>query len=144
MTQDEFLSAIKTKGARIAPPATTPTITIANTALQNIRSAMMPMAMINLYGIVGGINLGNGYIFGPSDVGRGKNYPIPSIVQINNDISSIQSMRGKTVFGRNDMFWFAFDSFGVFYMLDNLTLRPLRKYDDAFRAMYDCLSGGRI
>ncbi len=144
MTQEEFLSNIQTRGARLAPASTTPTITIANTALQNIRAAMLPMTMINLYSATGAINLGTGYIFGPTEVGRGKDYPIPSIVQINNDISAITSMRGKTVFGRNDMFWFAFDSFGTFYMLDNLTLRPLRKYDDAYRAMYDCLAGGRI
>lgn len=144
MTQEEFLSSIQSRGARLAPACDTPQITIANTALQNIRAAMMPMIMIELYKTCGAINLGTGYIFGPSEVGRGKDYPIPSIVQINNDISSNASMRGKTIFGRNDLFWFAFDSFGAFYMLDNVTLRPLRKYDDGLRAMYDCLMGGRI
>ncbi len=144
MTQDDFLSRIQSRGARLAPPADAQSITIANTALQNMRAAMMPMAIMELYGKTCAINMGGGYIFGPNEIGRGKEYPIPSIVQINNDISNIQSARGKTIFGRNDLFWFAFDSFGTFYMLDNLTLRPLRKYDDPYSAMYDCLAGGRI
>ena len=60
------------------------------------------------------------------------------------NLSNIATIRGKTVFGRNDLFWFAFDAFGTCYMLDNLNLRVLKKYDDPYRAMLDCLIVGKI
>jgi len=144
MTCQEFLSLIKSRGAIIAPAAANNEIILANATLQNMRAAMLPPVMQQLYQMTSGINLGNGYIFGPTEIGRGKKFPIPSITQINSDIAQIPLMHGKTVFGRNDLFWFAFDAMGNFYMLDNLTLKPLRKYDDAFRAMTDCLVAGKI
>lgn len=145
MTCNEFLTIIKSHGASIMPPVTAGQITLANTYLQRMRAAMLPSYMTELYSMAGGINIGTGYIFGPTDVKyNAKSYPVPSIMTINQDIASISAMRGKTVFGRNDLFWFAFDAFGTCYMLDNLSLRPLRKYDDPFRAMTDCLAAGKI
>lgn len=144
-TCNEFLTLIKPHGALFAPPVITNHITIANTHLQRMRVAMLPSYMTELYAITGGINIGTGYIFGPTEVKYTANeYPTPSIITINQDITSIPAMHGKTVFGRNDLFWFAFDAFGVCYMLDNLSLRPIRKYDDPFRAMTDCLAAGKI
>jgi hypothetical protein len=55
-----------------------------------------------------------------------------------------KNLFGKTVFGRNDLFWFAFDAMGNCFMLDNLTLSQLRKYDNPYRAMLDCLIVGKI
>ncbi len=145
MTCNEFLVFVKSRSARIAPPCVPGQTTIANTYLQHMRAAMLPSYITELYTLTGGINIGTGYIFGPSDVKYTPNgYPVPSIVKVNQDIASIATMRGKTVFGRNDLFWFAFDAFGACYMLDNLSLRPLRKYDDPFRAMTDCLAAGKI
>ena len=66
------------------------------------------------------------------------------ILKVNDDIAPLGKTVGKTIFGRNDLFWFAFDAFGTFYMLDNLTLTPLRRYDDAYRAITDCLISGKI
>ena len=66
------------------------------------------------------------------------------LLKINDDISVLGKTVGKTIFGRNDLFWFAFDAFGTFYMLDNLNLTPLRRYDDPYRAMTDCLISGKI
>ena len=144
MTYNEFITVMKSRGAVIAPPATRTDITLANTALQSIRAAMLPKIMIELYEQTDGINLGAGYIFGPNEIARVRRFPVPSITSVNNDISTNASMRGKTVFGRNDLFWFAFDAMGTFYMLDNLTLKPLRKYDDPYRALTDCLIAGKI
>jgi hypothetical protein len=59
-------------------------------------------------------------------------------------MSGNKNLFGKTVFGRNDLFWFAFDTMGTCYMLDNLTLSILRKYDDPHRAIIDCLVVGKI
>ena len=51
MTRDEFLSALKSRGAFIAPPATTTEITHTNLALQHLRAAILPMFIIELYAI---------------------------------------------------------------------------------------------
>ena len=144
MTCDEFLSFIKTRGAHITPPATINQITLTNTALQQRRRAMLPTFMSELYQRTSGINLGNGYIFGPNEIPQGLRFPAPTILSINDDMATIPQTSGKTIFGRNDLFWFAFDAFGVCYMLDNLTLSPLRRYDDPQRALTDCLIAGKL
>ena len=144
MTRDEFLSAIEKRGAQFAPAAGAREITLAGNALQAMRAAMLAPFIIELYSATGGINLGSGYIFGPTEWTENRRFPTPSIVDVNKEISNMPNMRGFTVFGRNDLFWFAFDAFGVCYMLDNLTLRRLRKYDDPYRAMTDCLIAGKI
>ena len=144
MTCDEFLSLMKSRGAELMPPASPSQIALTNTALQQRRRAMLPSFMIELYTKTGGINLGSGYIFGPNEISQGIRYPAPTILQVNDDIATVASALGKTIFGRNDLFWFAFDAFGTCYMLDNLTLTPLRRYDDAHRALTDCLIAGKL
>lgn len=144
MTCEELLSAMKDRGAVLAPAASARDITLANSSLQQMRCAMLPKFMLDLFSITGGINLGTGYIFGPTDISDAIKYPTPSIVRINQDFLSVAQMRGKTIFGRNDLFFFAFDAFGTCLMLDNLNLNPMRKYDDPIRAISDCLIAGKI
>lgn len=144
MTRDEFLSSARAREMTIAPACTPHTVTTANTLLQSMRAAMIPVQMQEFFTITGGISNGAGYIFGPIEIPRAPIYPIPSIVDINREMSHIPALQGKTIFGRNDLFFFAFDAFGVFYMLDNLTLRPLRKYEDMYHAMTDCLAAGKL
>ena len=144
MTTNEFLSLIKSRGANIFPPLSAMDTTVSNTNLQDIRAAMLPTFMFDLYKNCSGIALGSAYIFGPKEIERGTKYPIPSIIKINQDIIGNKNLFRKTVFGRNDLFWFAFDTNGTCFMLDNLTLSVLRKYDDPYRAMIDCLIVGKI
>ncbi len=144
MNQTEFLNTIKTKGALIWGPSNVRAIEYANSSLQQKKCAMLPNFIINLYTQTGGINLGSGYVFGPTELPNGINFPIPSIIQVNDEIRNIPSMRNKTLFARNDLFWFAFDAFGTCYMLNNLNGEILRKYDDPYRALYDCLMGGKL
>ena len=144
MNTSEFLSAIKSRGATVYAPAQQNQIHLLNGALQQRRYAMLPNILCELYAITGAICMDTGYIFGPNEIKRKKTYPIPSLLKINDDISTTGKILGKTIFGRNDLFWFAFDAFGTFYMLDNLNLTPLRRYDDPFRAMTDCLIAGKI
>ena len=144
MTCNEFLSAMKSRGAEFAPPATMNQITFANTSLQQRRHAMIPQPLIDLFTNTGGININGAYIFGPNEIARNGLYPTPSILQINADIAPLGKTSGKTIFGRNDLFYFAFDAFGAFYLLDNITLNPLRKYNDMFRAISDCLIAGKL
>ena len=144
MTCTEFLSAMQSRGAKIYAPAHTNQILLLNGALQQRRYAMLPQSINELYTMVGAICMDTGYIFGPNEIMRDTTYPIPSILKVNDDIAPMGKTVGKTIFGRNDLFWFAFDAFGTFYMLDNLTLTPLRRYDDAYHAMTDCLISGKI
>ena len=144
MTCHEFISSMQSRGATIAPPAPQHEIIQTNSVLQHIRAAILPMFMIELYSHAGGIAMDSGYIFGPNEFTNGPRTPVPSLVEINRDISGLPGTTGKTIFGRNDLFWFAFDAFGTCYMLDNLTLRVLRKYDDPYRALTDCLIAGKF
>lgn len=143
MTLTEFLSEIKSRGAILAPGADMRGLDIANNILQRQKSAIIPHAIAEFYAVAGGAYLDTGYIFGPGEIQRTIHYPVPSIIQINTDLAGMPQMYGKTMFGRNDLFWFAFDAFGKCEMLDNVNLRPLRRYDDAYRAMFDCLMGGK-
>jgi len=144
MNKNEFLSLIKSRGATIYGTGDLTTIKTTNTNLQSMRSAMLPAFLQDFYTTSFGITLGSACIFGPMEIKRGNKYPLPSITKINHDMIGNKNLFGKTVFGRNDLFWFAFDSFGNCFMLDNLTLSVLRKYEDPYRAMLDCLIVGKI
>lgn len=144
MNKNEFLSLIKSRGATFFAPGQLTDINIANTNLQSIRAAMLPNFLQDFYTTCFGITLGSACIFGPREIERGTKYPLPSITKVNKDMIGNKNLFGKTVFGRNDLFWFAFDAFGNCFMLDNLTLSVLRKYDDPYRAMFDCLIVGKI
>ena len=144
MTTTEFLSLIKSRGATIFPAANKINLTIVNADLQNIRAAMLQPFMLDLYANCSGITLGSACIFGAIEIDRGIKYPLPDIKKINKDMAGNKNLFGKTIFGRNDLFWFAFDVNGTCFMLDNLTLSVLKKYDDPYRAMLDCLIIGKI
>ncbi|MBO4672101.1 MAG: hypothetical protein J5608_00415 [Alphaproteobacteria bacterium] len=144
MDINEFLTAIKSKGALVWGPSSVRAIEYANSTLQQKKCAILANFIINLYTKTGGINLGTGYIFGPTELPNGANYPIPSIVEINEELRHIPALSGKTLFGRNDLFWFAFDSFGKCCMINNTNGTVLREYDDPYRALYDCLTGGKL
>lgn len=144
MTHNEFISNMKLRGAITSSGVSLRDITLANAALQQRRCAMIPAFLMEFYTICGGIYLDSGYIFGPLETSENRTAPIPSITKINEEITPMNKTVGKTIFGRNDLFWFAFDAFGTFYMLDNLTLNTLRKYDDPYKALADCLIAGKI
>jgi len=144
MIQSEFISLIQSRGAKLMPITSLNAITVVNANLQEIRASMLPAFLLQLYQSCFGITLGSACIFGPTEINRGIKYPLPSIITINQDIRGNKNVFGKTVFGRNDLFWFATDALGKCYMLDNLTLSVLRVYDDPYRAMIDCLIVGKI
>lgn len=144
MNKNEFLSLIKSRGAQCFAPASQNAINVANTNLQDMRAAMVPIFLQDFYTTCSGACLGSACIFGPDEIQRGIKYPMPSIIKINKDMMGNKNLFGKTVFGRNDLFWFAFDTYGNCFMLDNLTLSVLRKYDNPYRAMLDCLIVGKI
>lgn len=144
MTQHELLESIKNYDAFFAPACTPGQINLLNINLQKLRAATVPTYMANLYQECGGIWMGSGYIFGPKEFSYNSRHPVPNIFDINQYLSNIDKLRGKTIFGRNDLFWFAFDAFGECAMLDNLNLNVLRKYTDPYRAIYECLVGGKI
>ncbi len=144
MTREEFLIEFRKRGALLAPAPSRQNIATTGALLQGMQAAMLPTALSEFYAACGGIVHGAGYIFGPSEISRGTKHPVPTIIDINREMSHIPALHGKTIFGRNDLFFFAFDAFGISYMLDNLTLRPLRKYNDIYHAMTDCLAAGKL
>ncbi len=139
MNTSEFISLMKTNGATVAPPSNDRAITLASTALQHVRAAMLPAFMVDLYRAADGLNLGDAYIFGATE-----SQTIPSIVDINRGLSYIEQLRGRTIFGRNDLFWFAFDAFGRCVMYDVVTMVVARTYEDPIKAMTDCLIIGKM
>ena len=144
MNPEEFITLIKSRDATVFAPQDANAITIANATLQEIRAAMLPTFLIDFYRFAFGATLGSACIFGPTEINRGIKYPLPSIATVNSDVSGNKNLFGKTVFGRNDLFWFATDALGKCFMLDNLTLSVLKTYDDPYRAMQDCLMVGKI
>ncbi|MFQ6777923.1 MAG: hypothetical protein ACLRFI_01330 [Alphaproteobacteria bacterium] len=142
MTQQEFFSVIKSKGARIWGPINQKAIEYTNIHLQQNQFAALPTFMIDFYKQTSGINLGSAYIFGPSELPNGNHIPIPNIIEINKNLSSV--LKNQTIFGRNDLFLFSFDSFGICYMLNNTNLKVLKKYDDPIKSLYDCLIIGKL
>ncbi|MCL2538615.1 MAG: hypothetical protein FWF34_01430 [Alphaproteobacteria bacterium] len=147
MTREEFISELKNRGAILMPTVSDRAIELVQNGLQTMRAAMMSLGLIDIYKTIGGgMILGDANIFGPEKIDRvSANYELPDIVQINRDVANIGALRGKTIIGRNQMFWFAFDAFGNFYMLDILNFRILRKYEnDPYRAIIDCLAVGKI
>ena len=144
MTCNEFLSVMSQRGAIISPAGGLSELSQTNNTLQRFRCAMLPVFMTELFTHTGGISLGNAHIFGPTEIAQGIRTPVPSITQVNEEILYMGKNRGKTIFGRNDLFWFCFDVFGKCYMLDNLNLNPLRTYEDPYRAMIDCLIVGKL
>lgn len=144
MTTIELLSLLKSRGATIFPASPETDLTVVNANLQNIRAAILPSFILDIYTNCSAMTLGSSCIFGPKEIKRGIKYPLPSIEKINHDMMGTKNLFGKTVFGRNDLFWFAFDTSGTCFMLDNLTLSVLRKYDDPHRAIIDCLIVGKI
>ena len=144
MTQQELFDTLKNRGAFFAPPCHPGQIKLLNINLQNQHSAILPTFMSELYQNCGGIWMGTGYIFGPNEFSYNGRHPIPSILDINKDLTNLKVLHNKTIFGRNDLFWFAFDALGECTMLDNLNLNVLRKYSDPYRAIYECLIGGKI
>lgn len=147
MTKEEFLSWIKSSGAVMLPTSTNNEIAQTQNGLQQMKAAIIPITLTDFYkNTAGGILLGDAQIFGLSEIKRDKTgiYYIPSILQVNRDFSGFSHMRGKTIFGRNGLFWFAFDAFGTCFMLNNITLTPMRQYEDIFKAISDCLAVGKI
>ena len=144
MNTSEFISLMKSRGANVFPTTDMNMISITNTNLQTIRAAMLPAFLLELYQSCFGITLGSACIFGPTSMDRGTKYPLPSIFEINRDVAGNKNLFGKTVFGRNDLFWFATDALGKCFMLDNLTLSVLKTYDNPISAMNDCLIIGKI
>lgn len=118
---------------------------LANAAFQQMKASVLPKSVYDFYMSFGCAILGDAYVFPVEEISRtARNYTIPSIVKINREFSGIQILRGKTVWGRNQMYIFSCDVIGFLYMHDVLTLQVLRKYDNLDAALTDCLLIGKI
>lgn len=144
MTLQELLIFAKNKHAFMSTTPTIGQITLTNKNLQRINSATLPEYMIELYKICGGIRLGSACIFGPNEIKNSNKYPVPTIFKINEELFTNKNIKEKTIFGRNDLFLFAFDNLGKCFLLDNTSLKPLKQYTDPYKAMADCITLGKL
>ena len=118
---------------------------LANAAFQQMKASVLPAALSDFYLAYGGAILGDAVVFPIEDAPRpARRYIIPGAVRINRDLANFQVLRGKTVWGRNQLYIFSADVMGNLYMHDVLTLSVLRKYNDFGQALADCLLVGKI
>ncbi|MDR1071656.1 MAG: hypothetical protein LBL21_03380 [Rickettsiales bacterium] len=143
---EEKIKYLSGAGAAFFPGASPRAVELANAAFQNMKASVLPAgAFADFYMARGGAVLGDSYVFPPEDLARpNRGYVIPGIVKINRDLSHVAVLRGKTVWGRNQLYLFSCDVGGAMYMHDVLTLQVLRKYNDFGAALTDCLLVGKI
>ena len=142
----KFIERMNQIGATPLPRCSDRAVDLAQSALQQMRAAMMPQALTHMYkNISGGYLLGDAVIFGLEEIYRAEaSYSLPGLLDINREISGYANMRGRTLLGRNSLFWLYFDAFGKYYMADNVNMNVLREYVDMSRAIEDCLIVGKL
>ena len=141
----EKINYLKESGAVFLPPAGFRALELANAAFQHMRASVLPKSLADFYLEYDGAFLGDGIVFPLEDKERPqRNYAVSGIVGINRALSTFGPLRGKTVWGRNQIYMFSADVIGGIYMHDALTFQVLRKYGDFGAALADCLLVGKI
>jgi hypothetical protein len=144
---NEKIEHLKNSGAIFLPPPADArrALDLANAAFQQMRAAVLPKPLADFYNSLGGAMLGDAYVFPLEDADRpARRYAIPGIVRVNRDFVGFAMLRGKTIWGRNQIYLFSADALGAICMHDMLTLQVLRKYVDFGVAMTDCLMVGKL
>ena len=142
---NEKVNYLKESGAKFLPGTNIRALELANAAFQQMKASVLPKSLGDFYLAFGGAVLGDACVFPVEDSMRPhRNYELPGIVKINRDMVRFQVLRGKTVWGRNQIYIFSADVIGNLYMHDVLTLQVLRKYTDFYAALTDCLLVGKI
>ena len=142
---EEKIEYLKKAGAVFFPSAGARALNLANAAFQQMKASVLPTAMGAFYAAYGGAVLGDACVFPIEDTDRpNRNYVMPGIVKVNRDMIDFPALRGKTIWGRNQFYWFSADVAGAICMHDVLTLTVLRKYGDLGAAIADCLLAGRV
>ena len=142
---NDIVNYIKESGGAMFAPASFRALELANAAFQQMRAAVLPKSAADFYMLYGGAILGDAVVFPMEETPRpARNYAVPSLVKINRDMAGFRTLRGKTIWGRNQIYMFSCDVIGGVYMHDALTLAILRKYNDFGAALADCLLVGKI
>jgi hypothetical protein len=142
---NEKIDYLKSAGALFFPRSHARAVELANAAFQQMKASILPESLTDFYYLHSGAVLGDACVFPIEDADRPDgNYVMPSIVKINRDLAGFSTLRGKTIWGRNQLYWFSADVAGILYMHDVLTLMVLRKYNDVAAAIADCLLVGKI
>jgi hypothetical protein len=142
---DEKIRHLHESGAVFFPGSGARAVELANAALQQMKASVLPRSLAELYAACNGALLGDACVFPIEDADRpGRNYIVPGIVKINRDLAGLPLLRGRTVWGRNQIYWFSADVAGTLRMHDMLTLSVLRTYDDLGAAFTDCLLVGKL
>ena len=142
---EEKINHLKKSGAIFLPASNDRALELANASFQQMKASVMPSFVSDFYLKYGGVILGDAYVFPIEDADRSqRNYTIPGIVKINRDLAHLNLLRGKTIWGQNQFYFFSCDILGGLYIHDVLTLQILRKYTDFGAALSDCLLVGKI
>jgi hypothetical protein len=141
----DMVRRLEESGAVFLPPPSARALELANAALQQMKASVLPAAAAGFYKAHGGALLGDACVFPADDADRpDRRYVFPSLVGINRDLTGLSGLRGKTVWGRNQFYWFSADVAGKILMHDILTLSVLRDYADFGAAITDCLLVGKL
>lgn len=143
MNTEDIISFAKSKGAELTNAADQNSLIKVNSNLSFIHKAILPKFINNLYKYTNSILLGNSCIYGTEDI-KNSRYFIPSILNVNRDFQIYDKLGEKTIFGRNDLFLFCFDTLSNCYMLDNITFNTVKSYTEPEQALYDCIAIGTI
>ncbi|MCL2629175.1 MAG: hypothetical protein FWD33_00545 [Alphaproteobacteria bacterium] len=142
MNFDELKSELVKYGAKAARPAPDELVRT-QAALQGMGKLMMPAGLVEFFQNFGAVVLGDAEIFAPMPAAIGK-MRTRTIIEVNGDMSASTPIGGKTVFGRNQLFWLVVGDDFKFHLLDLYTMRPAKAYDDVNLAVRDCLLVGAL
>ena len=143
MNIENIISFAKSNGADLSPAPNQNSIIRLNNNLSFLHKAILPSFMNNFYKYTGSILLGNSCIYGIDDI-KNSRYFIPSILNVNRDFLLSNILNEKTIFGRNDLFIFCFDTLSKCYMLDNITFSLVKSYTEPELALHDCIGMGTL
>lgn len=143
MNIEKIISFAKSKDAELSPVVSQSSLTRVNNNLSFLHKATLPKFINDLYKYTGSILLGNSCIYGAENV-KSSRYFIPSILNVNRDFQMYNKLGEKTIFGRNDLFLFCFDTLSNCYMLDSISFNIIKSYTQPELALYDCIAIGII
>ncbi len=148
MLLEEFLKILESKKniINLNSGANERDIEFAQANLMQIKCSMLSPDLVKFYKRFNGLSCQDSVIYGLKQIENlRRGYFIPSILDVNKDMMTFSNvLKGKTIIAKNSLFWFAVSLDGFVWMLDLMTLTPVKKYTSIYQAFYDCILVGEI
>jgi hypothetical protein len=141
MTMNELIAFATKQKAVVDAPLSDSALLQTQGALQAMRKMVLSAPVIEIYKSVGGILLGDSELLPINKMAR-LGYTPKTLIEFNQDLENVSLLGGRTVFARNAFFWLVSDIDGSIAMIEIYTQKTVKKYDDAARAVVDCLTLG--